>query len=422
MSSKTGMIEPERYRIIKQKRKKKQKTKVTLSCPGKLALFYDTISHLTLLLQSFLSDARLFCLARTCHYMHQKFLKYPFSLRKMIYIDKLIGLHYYQKIKVYKVENVQLNVAFPKTFKTNRCEKIFPEGVKDLRICVRLGEKIRLLNNMLPSTLTNIEFHSSVEIDVDLVWPKNVQKLVLGYNYHIPIPQNLPSSLTSICIKSNNQRLRLTCLSPLSNLQSLVFDSYTISSISEMVIPSSLTEMSFPLKYNEPLWPHIFPPSLTKLTFGSNFNQPIIDKDILPIHLRYLEFGYYFHQSDVKIDHLLELETIRFQGPYEFKFECPPNLTELIFECVSKAVYSSTLPVSLQKLTFSSSGFHENTFSNLVNLKEVTWNYNENSLINLIIQFQRECYLLIWNIFRLQKAESLINIYQWVFFLNLFVF
>ncbi|GAM17281.1 hypothetical protein SAMD00019534_004560 [Acytostelium subglobosum LB1] len=121
------------------------------------------------------------------------------------------------------------------------------------------------------------------------------------------------------------------------------------------VLPISLTELTFGTSFNQSLDDGTLPRMLNTLIFGANYNQPFFNDDILPPTLTKLHFGSNFDQHiPILPVSLLELVFgFRFNHPI-MKKPLPGSITRLVFGYYfDQPMNNYTLPTSLTELSFA---------------------------------------------------------------------
>ncbi|ADO67034.1 hypothetical protein crov001 [Cafeteria roenbergensis virus] len=63
----------------------------------------------------------------------------------------------------------------------------------------------------------------------------------------------------------------------------------------DIVLPKSLTHLTFGTNFNQKIEENVLPKSLTHLTFGGDYNQKI-EENVLPKSLTHLTFGFYYSE------------------------------------------------------------------------------------------------------------------------------
>jgi hypothetical protein len=200
-------------------------------------------------------------------------------------------------------------------------------------------------NNLLPLSLTSLQF---------------------GYGYNQPIePNTLPDNLTELtfgdCFGSTSLFTGLPSLQKNSlppNLKKITFGEWfnppeSVASL-ENIFPSSLTDLTFGIEFNQPIKMGVLPMNLENLSFGRDFNK-LIDANVLPENLKSLTFGKCFNQ-------LIE------------KGVLPINLTNLVFgNDFNQPIGINNLPINLINLTLGFK-FDQRIYKRILptNLKQLT--------------------------------------------------
>ncbi|GAM20360.1 hypothetical protein SAMD00019534_035350, partial [Acytostelium subglobosum LB1] len=185
---------------------------------------------------------------------------------------------------------------------------------------------------VLPQSLTTLECRGAINVEImEGSLPQSLETLVLcGFNRDIT-PGLLPKSLTYLMLSSFDHELHPGSLS--SSLTSLTLgDSFNRVIQRGVLLPESLTELSFESTFNQTILPDSLPSSLNSLNLSSDFNQPLLPR-ALPHSLKSLLFAFSYNQ--------------------EFKPNVlPSSLTELFLgESFDRPLPAHVLPSSLTMLT-----------------------------------------------------------------------
>ncbi|GAM16941.1 hypothetical protein SAMD00019534_001160, partial [Acytostelium subglobosum LB1] len=232
----------------------------------------------------------------------------------------------------------------------------------------------------LPDSITRITFSHMHNhgIHVDGL-PKSLTKLKFGYTYNKTLLVGaLPAGLQSLSFgHSFNQSITVGSLP--STLRSLTFGDKFVhtssiqhwlpSSVTKLklgkmsalapgaLVSSSLTKLSFTFNYNGVIKHNVLPLTLKYLEFGYMYNQPITRPDVLPPALKSLTFGHMFNQVIGPSIIPRSLKTLIFGQ----KFNCsldrgalPRSLTSLTLGASYNRLDTPKLPANLKHLVLGS--------------------------------------------------------------------
>jgi hypothetical protein len=185
--------------------------------------------------------------------------------------------------------------------------------------------------------------------------PNSVTELVVSptvsQSGHTAVIQSgvdwMPSTVTTLtfgerfnqCVRNHsvsldmNHTLSAVLLPP--TLTHLTFDLGFNQSLGTGMLPRTLTHLIFchDSCFNQSLSPGVFPASLTVLIFGQRFDQPLVP-NVLPVKLKKLKFGYRFnhplnpHILPPNLTHLTFGSSGRFDQPL-LRHAVPMSLTHL---------------------------------------------------------------------------------------------
>lgn len=201
---------------------------------------------------------------------------------------------------------------------------------------------VLLPNISLPASLTSLE--CTPEKIETISWPTGLMHLKLGQNFEGTL-ENLPSSLTHLTLPMYFDEPLLSL--PICNsLTHITFDKFgTFNGQFDGHLFPHLTHLTFGAVFNQPI--NNLPKILTHLCFykGSKFNNPI---DRLPPHLTHLVLGEAFNRPCNRLPTTLTHLTfgLEFNQPI---LDLPPSLLVLAFSDIGNFNQSiNHLPQSLK--------------------------------------------------------------------------
>ncbi|EGC40502.1 hypothetical protein DICPUDRAFT_146663 [Dictyostelium purpureum] len=251
------------------------------------------------------------------------------EFKKFKSITELLEFEKKESLKKVEIESFNedkegsLELLLPKNIESLVCDKCFiktiPSWLKSIEISTYpTSVSESMFNNTpnlksltvfcydgyitkFPESLTELylfEYFNKMDKNT---FPKGLKKLTLQCTLRkgqtIESKEVLPESLEElvVCDYSGSIDLDLEVLP--SNLQKLTIEQgFSI----EKELPKGLKELNISVSPNYQLKPNHLPPSLTSLTFINGFNnnqQPLIESNIFPSTLTYLNLGTDFNQS-----------------------------------------------------------------------------------------------------------------------------
>ncbi|KAM9977299.1 hypothetical protein ACTFIR_011158 [Dictyostelium discoideum] len=254
------------------------------------------------------------------------------------------------------LKELNLGSTFNKPLQANS----LPLGLEKLIIGDSFHHEIS--NNILPNSLKTLvigrrQNNNSDNKNLDFLGNLNkLEKLIIFNPF---VTYKIPSSVTSLCYNSNNK------LNNISNIKELyLLDDFNLK-LSNLLIPSSVTSITFGKSFDQIIEIGEIPISVTNIQFGSIYNKPLKNGS-LPNSLKKITFGLYWNQQLKPND-------------------IPNSCEEIIFgDFYDKPLTNDLLPTNLKSITFGkyfNKSIPLNLFSNTLQLSHISFSDHFNKKI-----------------------------------------